>query len=319
MTKISKIEKISINSRRYDIQTSTNNFYANGILVHNSMIRPVPIGDTYRLGTKMGITDVAMQAEVWLTSHPNYNKFICECIFNECTPIFEWCSRKQRIVIDYPEDRLVLTAIRNNATGQYLNIVGLRSYATAFDLDIVREYVGTVKSMESLLAETQDLQGQEGWIIRFDDGHMLKLKGKEYVTIHKAKDNILREWGVIELILDEKSDDIKPFLLDEDRVKLEEFETAFWHGIQDTAAKWDLAYYDTKQMFGTDRKGFALDWAPRFDQSLRGAIFKAWDDSGFNFREYLIEVVRKSLSTQAKIDATRHLWGDAKWNINNAE
>jgi RNA ligase len=85
-----------------------------------SMVRPVPIGDAYRLGTKMGVTDVSMQAEVWLVDHPNYDQFIRECLSNGLTPIFEWVSRKQRIVIDYPEDNLILTAIRNNFTGEYL-------------------------------------------------------------------------------------------------------------------------------------------------------------------------------------------------------
>jgi RNA ligase len=85
-----------------------------------SMIRPIPINGGYRLGTKMGITDVSRQAEVWLVDKPNYDQFIRECLSNGLTPIFEWVSRKQRIVIDYPEDNLILTAIRDNLTGEYL-------------------------------------------------------------------------------------------------------------------------------------------------------------------------------------------------------
>ena len=167
--------------------------------------------------------------------------------------------------------------------------------------------------MANLLAETKDLQGQEGWVIRFDDGHMLKLKGSEYVTIHKAKDNILREWGVIEMLLDEKADDIKAFLPDDDRRRLEDYEAAFWNGINDTVGRWQLAYHDAKGVFGTDRKGFALEWAPGFEQHLRGAIFKSWDHPSFDFRGHLLDTVRKNLSTQSKIDAARHLWGDATW------
>jgi RNA ligase len=278
-----------------------------------SMIRPIPLGDAYRLGTKMGITDVSLQAEVWLADRPNYDTFIRSCITSGCTPIFEWCSRKQRIVVDYPVDRLVLTAVRNNFNGTYMGIHGLRGLAEVWDLDLVREYPGSTSSMEHLLAETHDLQGQEGWIIRFDDGHMLKLKGSEYVTIHKAKDRILRENGVIEMILDEKLDDVKAFLPAEDRRNLEEFEGAFWHGITDTTARWELSNYDVRRRFGNDRKAFAMEWASGFDQYQRGAIFKAWDNPGFDFRAAVVDAVRKNLGTQTKVNDARYLWGDAAW------
>lgn len=285
-----------------------------------SMIRAVPMSNGgYRLGTKMGITDVAMQAEAFVADKPNLDRFFRDTISQGFTAIFEWCSRKQRIVIDYPKDRLVLLAMRHNHDGSYLPMGMLRDLAVDYDLDLVREYPGTVTNMEHLLAETRDLQGQEGWIIRFNNGHMLKLKGSEYVTIHKAKDNILREWCVIELLLDEKSDDIKAFLPDHDRCRLEEYETAFWNGINDTVGRWQLAYHDSKGMFGTDRKQFALEWAPRFEQHLRGAIFKAWDNPGLDFREYLLDIVRKNLSTQAKIDAVRHLWGGTGWSLTIGE
>lgn len=280
-----------------------------------SMIRafPVPEGG-YRLGTKMGITEVAMQAEVFVSGKSNYDRFFRDIISRGYTALFEWCSRKQRIVIDYPEDRLVLLAVRDNHDGSYLPMGMLQDLAVDYGLELVREYPGTTASMEHLLDETRDLQGQEGWIIRFDDGHMLKLKGSEYVTIHRAKDNILREWGVIEMLLDEKCDDVKAFLPDEDRWRLEDYETAFWNGINDTAGRWQLAYHEAKGVFGADRKGFALEWAPRFEQHLRGAIFKAWDNPDLDFRGYLLDTVRKNLSTQTKIDAARHLWGGAVWN-----
>jgi len=44
-----------------------------------SMVRPIPVGDGYRLGTKMSMTNVSMQAEVWLADHPNYDLFIRRC------------------------------------------------------------------------------------------------------------------------------------------------------------------------------------------------------------------------------------------------
>ena len=281
-----------------------------------SMIRAIPMfNGTYRLATKMGITDVSVQAEGFVSARPNYDQFFRETLKQGYTALFEWCSRQQRIVIDYPEDRLVLLAMRDNHSGSYLPVGMLRELAVDYNLDLVREYPGTASSMEQLLEETCELKGQEGWIIRFNDGHMLKLKGSEYVTIHKAKDRILRENGVIGMILDEKTDDVKPFLPKDDRCALERYEGEFWQGVNDTAGRWQLAYADVKSQFGADRKGFALDWAPKFESNLRGAIFKAWDDPQFDFRAAVIDAVRKNLGTQARVNEARHLWGDARWQI----
>lgn len=120
MAKISRIEKINCNSLRYDIQTTTQNFYANSILVHNSMITPIPVDGNIRWGTKMGVTDVALGAEEFVAKNPQYQELAKWCIQNKKTPIFEWVSRKQRIVIDYEEDNLILIAIRDNVTGEYM-------------------------------------------------------------------------------------------------------------------------------------------------------------------------------------------------------
>jgi len=85
-----------------------------------SMVRPIPTPEGFRLGTKAGITDVAMNAEVFIADKPHYAKFILSSIACGMTPIFEWVSRKNRIVVDYQEDNLILTAVRDNLSGTYL-------------------------------------------------------------------------------------------------------------------------------------------------------------------------------------------------------
>lgn len=84
-----------------------------------SMITPIYINDGFRFTTKMGITDTSINSEKWVLTKSNYIDFVNQVYFRNFTPIFEWCSRSNRIVIDYPEDRLVLTGIRNTLTGKY--------------------------------------------------------------------------------------------------------------------------------------------------------------------------------------------------------
>ena len=284
-----------------------------------SMIRPVPMPDGgYRLGTKMGLTDVAQQPEAWVARHLNYDRFLRDCVSEGLTPLMEWCSRKQRIVIDYPEDRLVLLAVRDVRTGEYLPLNMMLELAGEYGVETVRRYEGTPDSMQHLIDETRGILDQEGWVVAWP--HLrVKIKGEQYVAVHRAKEGILRENAVIEMMLDEKLDDVKAFLPSEDRENLEQFEADFWNGVNHTAGKWQLAYLDVKSQFGADRKGFALDWAPKFESNLRGTIFKAWDDPQFNFREAVLQAVRKGTTTQVKTDENRHLWGSARWCMHGVE
>jgi RNA ligase len=84
-----------------------------------SMIHPMKVGNSIRWMSKMGITEVGLQAEEFVSLNAKYQNFAEWCIDNTLTPIFEWCSQKQKIVIDYPEDSLTLLAVRNNITGEY--------------------------------------------------------------------------------------------------------------------------------------------------------------------------------------------------------
>jgi RNA ligase len=280
-----------------------------------SMIRPIPItGGTYRLGTKMGITDVAQQAERYVANKSNINTFILGAIGAGYTPIFEWCSRQQRIVIDYPEDRLVLIAVRHVLTGEYLTYQQMQELAGEYDLDLVRAYTGTVENMQQLVNETRALEDQEGWVIRWDDGHMVKLKADSYVKIHRAKDALMQEKNLIDLIISEKLDDVKSFLPQEDLTRVENYERDFWQGVAIAADTWKKRWGVIKVEHGSDRKSFALDTRyQNLDGNLKSAVFRHWDNAAANWQEAVLDVIRRSCSSSNKIEGVRHLFGCQKW------
>lgn len=279
-----------------------------------SMLAPFEVeygSGIIRWGTKMGAgTDVATATEVFVADNPKYQLFAEWCIKQDITPIFEYTSPgKHRIVVDYDKPMLTLLAARHMITGEYIDVPDMIS---KFEIPIVQVH-NPVSNPSAFIEEIKTLKGSEGVVVAWSDGHRVKVKGEWYVTIHKAKDRILHENGVIEMLLDEKVDDVKPFLPEADRHALECYEREFWHGVQDTAARWQLAYIDAKSLFGADRKAFAMEWAPKFDQYLRAAIFKAWDNPDFDFRAAVVDAVRKNLGTQNKVNDARHLWGGAKW------
>ena len=284
-----------------------------------SMVTGVFTDGGLRLGTKMGITEVSMQAEEFVATRPQYEQFI-RWADQSCgyTLIFEWCSRKQQIVIDYPEDRLVLIAARHKENGAYASLQWLQEYGDMFEVEVVKTYEGSAQSMAHLMDETRDAEGIEGYIIRFDDGHMLKVKGEWYLRIHKTKDNLLHEKNIIELLVEEKMDDAKAFMLDDDRKRVEEFETDFWMGVAQVIKSYDQ-YYDTVVAHGLDRKRYALEWMPTIkaqDQFAPGIVFGKFD--GRDTRKMVLDLIRKHLGSQTKVDEARSLWGSFRWEYNGA-
>jgi hypothetical protein len=83
--------------------------------------------------------------------------------------------------------------------------------------------------------------------------------------------------------------------------------------VGDTAAFWRDSYRDVRREFGNDRKSFALEGAPNLESNLRSAVFKAWDRTDANWQEVVLDVIRKNLGTQTKVDDVRHLHGAPRW------
>jgi RNA ligase len=168
--------------------------------------------------------------------------------------------------------------------------------------------------MAHLIEETKAAEGLEGYIIRFNDGHMLKIKGEWYLRIHKTKDNLTHEKNVVDLLVNEKMDDAKAFMMDEDRNRVEEFESAFWKGFARQVESYDK-YFGMVLASELDRKEYALKWMPTIkdqDPIAPQIVFGKFD--GKDTWAMMLDIVRKNVGTQTKIDAVRHLWGGAQWN-----
>ena len=273
-----------------------------------SMIAPFMVNGEMIWGTKMGATDVAKPVEEFVKNHPRYVDFAIDCIQKGFTPIFEWCSRKQRIVLDYKEDQLILTAIRKMDTGVYTNYDFLRGWEKHYNIPVVRAFEPQT-DMKAFLEYVHDLEDLEGFVVRFDDGHMLKLKCHWYLQIHKAKEAILQDRNIVELILEEKLDDIKAHLPAEDRDRLTYFENQINSRIIDRAGHLFDAV-KREQALG-DRKFFALNRAKEYNSYSKAIIFSLWDDISYDRSLSLVRnTVRNNLSRTVKWEELRDHWFD---------
>jgi RNA ligase len=276
-----------------------------------SMIRPILTPEGFRLGTKAGITDVAMNAEVFVADKPHYARFIHKCLLMNVTPIFEWVSRKNRIVVDYPTDNLILTGMRYSDTGNYIDYPVMKDYATSWNIPVVQSVSGlAVQNIELFVKQVREWDDGEGVVLRFDTGHMVKVKADDYVLRHKSKDAINQEKNVLQTILDDSVDDLVPLLTPEDAQRVEAFQIAFWMALESVGTDiYDLYKQIDK---GQDQKEYATLAVPSVLPQYQPFMFKL--RKGIPVRDLLIEQISKSLGSQPKIDQIRWMFGDLKWN-----
>lgn len=270
-----------------------------------SMSTPIFIGDCVRWGTKMGVTEVAFPVEEFVASRPEYKEFAKICRDTNATPIFEWCSRKQRIVIDHPEDQLILTAVRNNETGEYIRYPVLKEIGDLYNIPVVKAFQSNVDDIHKFVDELSKMENTEGVVVRFDDGHMIKIKTDWYVKIHRAKDILSREHDVAQLILENKLDDLKPLLLQEDLNRLIKFENDFIKRIEYLVNRlYDESNVIVKQL---SRKEFALN-SDNIEKWFRSWVFAMWDNPSMeNANKIVIAYV---LSKASKMSAYAELKND---------
>lgn len=86
------------------------------------------------------------------------------------TPLFEFCSFSNQIVLEYPEDTFLLTAVRHNYTGVYFTWPQLQRVAEFWTIPTVQAHlVDTTKHKEvhSLLDDVKQRSNIEGYDVSF--------------------------------------------------------------------------------------------------------------------------------------------------------
>lgn len=127
------------------------------------------------------------------------------------TYCFELTTPYNRIVVNYPHNRITLLAARNLLTLQEVNprelqldvpVVEAHTYTTINEL---LDWVSSLNPME-----------REGVVVRDANFNRIKVKNAAYVAYNKVRDALgTSERNCIELILAEKDDDVIPMLPEE--------------------------------------------------------------------------------------------------------
>jgi RNA ligase len=300
-----------------ETQLNKVNLYESHIVLEKldgSMIRPIPTAEGFNLATKAGVTEISQQAEVFISDKPHYAKFIHSMFDGKLTPIFEWVSRKNRIVVDYENDNLILTAIRNTEMGHYLPYFNMLDLAEHWNIPVVKAVDGlAVQNIELFVKQIREWEnGEEGVVVRFDSGHMVKVKSADYVLRHKTKDAINQEKNVLQCLLNDSVDDLVPLLTPEDADRLKRFQNAFHASLDEVALEMAELFVKGNKMY-PEKKDFAVEFVQKKVEPIYAPIMYSMK-AGKGSKEVLIEMIGKSLGSQTKIDAARWMWGNLDWN-----
>ena len=176
------------------------------------------------------------------------------------------------------------------------------------DIPVVKTH-GTFVSATALLEFTRPLEGVEGFVVSWPDGHKVKVKAEQYLRIHKVKDLIRTERHIAALILNEELDDVLPLLDDKDHEKVHDYGHQLKIAIDVVVSRIDGLVMLARTFHGDNRKEIALNFVPnlRFKEDAR-FIFGALD--GRDIRE---EVLKKLIVDVGNTNKYLHMKEWLEW------
>lgn len=266
-----------------------------------SMIHPCLLNGRMVFMTRNGITpqaDIAFDA-----ASANVKKFCKDIVGQGVTPIFEFTSPDNRIVLHYEDACLTLLAVRENVSGQYWTYEQLQAVARDYNLPLVRT-LGHVSDAKSFVDEARALQGVEGYVVAFADGHRLKLKADNYVLRHKALSQVTLEKNVLAFIANDALDDVLPLLTDRAAEAVMRYNERLNDNIAGHVHKLQRFVEDHK---GLERRDFAAQLKKSVEPGLQSVAFDILD--GKDARARIMTILGKAAGSQTRVDRIRDVFG----------
>ena len=142
--------------------------------------------NTWRLSTRGDLK--SFQSEIGQKLLEELN---LQCLDTQYTYLFEIVHPNIKIIIDYKEDKkLYLLAGIHTQSGQELNYRELELLSKHLDTSIAKR-IKSFKSLDEIVSIKEKLsQNQEGYVIKFESGLRVKLKGDEYLELVKLQQGI---------------------------------------------------------------------------------------------------------------------------------
>jgi len=128
-------------------------------------------------------SDQAVKAQEILKS-----KYIVESIPKGYTTLFEIIFPENHIVVDYgDEESLVVLGMTSRMSGKEMDYDSLLNVHNESGMSVVKKYDGIndYKQLKEMVKNDQ-----EGFVVKFSNGDRVKVKGVEYLRLHKIMANL---------------------------------------------------------------------------------------------------------------------------------
>ena len=174
---------------------------------------------------------------------------------------------ENRIVVDYGvEEKLVVLGAYNNETGKEVDVEEMANEGW----EVVMKYKTWGEDWETLKKEIS--KDTEGYVIRFSGGMRMKIKGDEYVRLHRILTNFSTK-DIWELL--KNGEPLEPFL---ERVP-DEFDVWVKEVVRDLQTRYDTILNDYRtilfNIWHPDKKLFA-EYAKRYPHP--SLLFSMYDN-----------------------------------------
>jgi RNA ligase len=214
------------------------------------------------------------------------NKYNRAELMENYTYLVEIIYSENRIVVDYgKEERLVLLGIVRTDSGEELDYITMSNESDVTGIPLVMKYKTWGEDWETLKKEIS--KDNEGYVIRFSGGMRMKIKGDEYVRLHRILTNFSTK-DIWELL--RNNEQLEPFL---DRVP-DEFDKWVkaiimnlrysFHHIDERAGKLHDGFrygkFNDRDPEPT-KKEFA-EYVKQFPKELAAVMFKMWDKQPYD-------------------------------------
>jgi hypothetical protein len=207
-------------------------------------------------------------------------RYNTDILFRHMTFCFEIIYKENRIVLDYGEDEKLVMLGAFDRWGKDYDI----SDWDEWGFDVVKKYDG-IKDFKELKSMVKD--NQEGFVVKFSNSDRVKVKGVEYLRLHKIMTNMsttavwecLKNGNDIETILkdvpDEFYEKIKSYVRD--------LRYSYFQISEDVGKRFDYKMYgkyNDKEPI-TDRKEFA-EWVFTQPKHMSGILFRMFDKKDYS-------------------------------------
>lgn len=273
-----------------------------------SLVAPVWWHDRIVWTTRRGPSPIAEQAAAHVDDRTR--AFVTALLADGFTPLFEWCSPQHRIVLAHARSRLLLTAIRHNRTGAYLDVTETLELAARHGQDHVSVH-GTLEdpvSAASFVRHTHAQREGEGYVLRFPDGRMVKVKTARYLDLHRIVAHPNRQAHLWRAVLSGEIDECLSALPPSEQRWVAELQDALATALAGKVRSVDdLVRQATLALSGREvpsaERRFATEYALALDPLDRAVAFAAW--RGMPTREALADLVLRHLRRRDGPEALR--------------